>query len=123
MATKENIFPNDTFTVMFEGRKPDLTTLSDSYGLPATIVSGTARLYDSLAGLFVEIGGTGITTLPVTVAAPSGTLRSDRGSIVTFTLPQAFTALPNTYTLYITMIFDDGNVRTEDIKLKVNEFK
>ena len=123
MAIKQKIMPGDTYPVKFEARKPDPTNIHDSYGLPQTATSASVQLYDATGGAFIEIGGTGITTVFATVTAPTGSTSSDTGSVITYTLPSAFTAVPGDYVLFVTVTLVDGNKKTEDIRFKVNEWR
>jgi hypothetical protein len=121
--TKDKIYPGDTYPVQYQIRKKDPDDLADTQGLPQAVVSGFAQVLDGNTGEFLELGGVDVTTAPVTVVAPTGSGRYDRGATITYRVPAAFTATPGTYTLFITITLSDGSIQTENRKYVVNEFR
>lgn len=121
IADKEKIFVGDTFPVAYEMRKPDTVDTRNTLGLPAQPSSAYARLYDRQIGDFLPIGGTGVFQVPVTIEPKTGDLKTDRGAILKYTVPTTFTQNPGTYTLWITAVFADGAILTEDRPFQVLE--
>jgi hypothetical protein len=109
--------------VSFEARKTDPDNQDLSYGLPASVVSATAKMLDSTLGTFIDLGGLGVKEVPCSIVPPTGETVSDTGAIISFLLSPPFTATPGDYVLFIRCIFDNGVILTEDRKVKVNEFR
>ena len=120
---KEKIFQGDTLPVALECRKPNPDDPNDSRGLPATPTSATARVYDSLNEVFLFIGGGTDDTADCTIVAQTGIDPDDKGAIVSYTVPSAFTAEAGDYKLFITAVFPDGAILTEDKAFKVLELR
>ena len=123
MALKERIFPGDTLPIAYECRKPDPDNDRNTAGLPATPDSAYVRLLNRQTGIFVEIGGPGDDTVDAEITPATGTSYMDKGAIVRYTLPSTYTQEPGDYTLYMTAVFADGAILTEDRLFKVNEYR
>jgi hypothetical protein len=121
MATeREKIFPGDTLPVSYECRLPDPADNRNTYGLPAEPSDAFARLKDQ-DDVFLELGGPGSITGPVEIIPPTGTTSRDTGALLNYTVNEDFTQEPGDYTLYITAIYPNGTVRTEDRRFKILE--
>lgn len=121
MALKDKIYTGDNFPVRYQVRKSDPENPTDTWGLPQTVVSAVARLFDGNTQELVELGGTDVFEVPATVDPPTGLTRADRGSTVSYVLPSAFTQTAGTYILFITATMDSGVVQTENRKFTINE--
>ena len=91
--------------------------------MPAQPTSAFARLYDRQTGAFVAIGGPGDFEVPATIDPKTGDLATDKGAILRYTLPGTFTQSEGTFTLFITAIFADGAILTEDRPFQILEFR
>lgn len=123
MAQKDKIYAGDNYPVRYQLRRTNPDEPTDSWGLPQTVVSGIARVFDGNTGTFLPLGGTGVFSVPVTIEPPTGETREDRGSTVSYVVPSTFTQEPGTYTLFITCTMASGVTQTEDRKYIVNEFR
>ncbi len=109
--------------IAYECRKPDPDNDRNTAGLPATPSSATVRLLNRQTGVFVDIGGAGDDTVDATIEAATGSTWQDKGAIVRYTLPSTFTTEPGDYALYVTAVFPDGAILTEDRLFKINEYR
>ena len=126
MATKDRIYQGDTFPVKYECRKPNLEDTRDSRGLPATPISASIRVYDSINSAFLELGGPGVYDVDAEITAATGTDAGDLGAMVTYTLPATFTQVSGDYTLFLTAEFADSPtnvILTENRRYKVEEYR
>ena len=123
MVDKEKIYPGDTMSVAYEMRKPDPNDDRNTAGLPATPTSAFVKLLDRQSGEFVELGGTGVDEVDATIEAATGEAWNDKGAIIRYTLPSAFTQTPGDFTLLVTAVFENGTILTEDKIFKVLEYR
>lgn len=122
MAEREKIFPGDTLPVEYECRLPDPTDNRNSEGLPAQPDEAFARLMNQ-EGDMLEVGGPGSIIAPVEIVPKTGDTARDTGALLRFTVSEDFTQEPGDFTLYITAVYGNGVVRTEDKKFKVLEMR
>jgi hypothetical protein len=118
MAEREKIFPGDTFPVSYECRMPDPDDNRNTYGLPAEPESGFARLKND-QDEFLELGGPGSIIGAVEIVPKTGQTEHDKGALINYTVSEDFTQTPGDYVLYITAVYENGIVRTEDRRYKV----
>lgn len=71
----------------------------------------------------LDLGGPGSVIAPVEVVAKTGDTARDTGALLRFTVSEDFTQEPGDFTLYITAVYGNGVVRTEDKKFKVLEMR
>jgi hypothetical protein len=116
---RTTIYVGDSFPVSYECRRPDPDGgMGGSYGLPDTPIDGRVQLIRR-DGTIIEIGGAGVTTVTPEIVPQVGTGVNDRGGLINYTVPPIFTQDAGDYTLYITGIFDDGAILTEERRFKV----
>lgn len=120
MATKERVYAGDTFSVVFECRKTDIDNVKrNSNGLPDEPANAYAKVYNTLDEVYLEVGGVGDITAPVTIVPMD--LDTNRGALMKFTVDSEFTIEIGDYTLILTAEFADGAVETKTVKYKVIE--
>lgn len=116
---RTTIYVGDSFPVSYECRRPDPDGgMGGSYGLPDTPIDGRVQLIRR-DGTIIEIGGAGVTTVTPEIIPQVGVGVNDRGGLINYTVPPIFTQDAGDYTLYITGIFDDGAILTEERRFKV----
>jgi hypothetical protein len=123
MATKDKIFPSDTYPIKLECRQPDPLNPDDSLGLPITPLSAKATLMDSATGAFLPIGGTGVFQQNASITAATGSTRDHTGGIISYTVAATWTAEPKDLVLFIQATFAGGYVLTENRNIKILEFR
>ena len=120
---RTTIYEGDSFPVSYECRRPDPDGgLGGSYGLPDTPIDARAEV-KRRDGTSLELGGPGIYVVTPEIIPQLGPSVNDRGGLINFTVAPAFTQEAGDYTLYITGIFDDGAILTEERRFKVRAKK
>jgi hypothetical protein len=94
--------------------------MGGSFGLPDTPIDARAEV-KRRDGTSVPLGGAGVYVVTAEIIPQTGSLVSDRGAIINFTVAPTFTTTAGDFTLYITGIFDDGAILTEERRFKVRE--
>ena len=118
---RTTIYVGDSFPVSYECRRPDPDGgMGASYGLPDTPIAAQAEVINR-AGESIPLGGVGVTVVPAEVVAQEGNAVGDRGALINFTVAPEFTQTAGDYTLYITGIFSDGAILTEERRFKVKD--
>jgi len=118
---RTTIYVGDSFPVSYECRRPDPNgNVGGSYGLPDTPIDARAEV-KRRDGTSVELGGTGVYVVTPEIIPQTGTGTSDLGGLINFTVAPAFTQTAGDYTLYITGIFEDGAILTEERRYKVRD--
>jgi hypothetical protein len=97
---------------------PDPDDNRNTYGLPAEPESGFARLKND-QDEFLELGGPGSIIGAVEIVPKTGQTEHDKGALINYTVSEDFTQTPGDYVLYITAVYENGIVRTEDRRYKV----
>lgn len=111
----------DSFPVSYECRRPDPDAgMGGSFGLPDTPIDARAEV-KRRDGTSLELGGAGVYVVTAEIVPQTGTSVSDRGGVINYTVAPIFTQVAGDYTLYITGIFSDGAVLTEERRFKVRE--
>ena len=88
-------------------------------GAPADVSAAYVRLRSDSTTDFIEIGGVGVSILPMQVEASTMNV----GAILTVTVPGEFLVQSRNYVLYVTALFDDDNEQvTETRRFRVNSF-
>lgn len=112
---RDKIFPEDALPVAYECRVIDVDS-GNSYGEPAEPIEAYARILDKTTGEFMllssDIYG------PVEIVPKTSTT----GAILKYTVTSDFTVVPGDYTIFITAVYADGTITTEDRDFKVLDF-
>jgi len=118
--TKPTILSGDTFQVVYEARKlPQGAPNMQQQGAPADVSAAYVRLRSDSTTDFIEIGGVGVSILPMQVEPSTMNV----GAILTVTVPGEFLVQSGNYVLYVTALFDDDNEQvTETRRFRVNSF-
>ena len=112
---RDRIYPEDAFNVVYETRVIE-DTESSSYGVPAQPIEGYARILDKTTGQWLVLGTDEYGTVEI------DPMTSSRGALIKFRVTPIITANPGDYTIFMTAVFADGTVQTEDRDFKVLEF-
>ena len=115
---KDRIFPGDSLVLTYECQ---LATV-DGYQTPATPIDAYARVMSKGTGLFLLIGSVGTSgfpQVPVTITPAA----SGRGAILTYIISDDITDTAGNYKVFITAVFPDGTILTEDRDIRVMEFR
>jgi hypothetical protein len=116
---RTTIYTGDSFPVSYECRRPDPDGgMGGSFGLPDEPDEARAELKNR-AGEAVELGGAGVFVVPAEIIPKTGNTVQDRGAIINFTVQPIFTQEAGDFTLYITGVFADGAILTEERRFKV----
>lgn len=112
---RDRIFPEDALPIVYECRVVDADS-GDSYGEPAQPIEAYARILDKSTGEFLMLGADiyGVVTIEPMTAT--------RGALVKYTIGSDVTSTSGDYTIYITTVYNDGTITTEDRDFKVLEF-
>ena len=120
---RTTIYVGDSFPVSYECRRPDPNgVVGGAYGLPDTPIDARAEV-KRRDGTSLELGGAGVYTATPEIVAQTGTTSADRGGLINFTVAPTFTQEAGDFTLYITGIFSDGAILTEERRYKVRAKK
>lgn len=120
-ADRTTIYVGDSFPVSYECRRPDPSGgLGGSFGLPDEPIDARAEV-KRRDGTSVALGGTGVFVVTPDIIPKTGTTASDRGALINYIVLPIHTQIAGDYTLYITGIFEDGAILTEERRFKVRE--
>jgi hypothetical protein len=116
---RTTIYVGDSFPVSYECRRPDPDDgMGGSYGLPDTPID--ARVEIKLRdGTSLPLGGEGVYVVTAEIIPQTGSGPNDRGALINYTVPPAFTQEAGDFTLYMTGIFADGAILSENRRYKV----
>lgn len=115
---KDRIYPGDSLPLVYECQ---LAT-PDGYQVPATPLSAFARILNKNTGDFLIIGPVGVSGNPeaaVTITPET----AGRGAILTYIVSDEVTNVAGNYKVFITAVFADGTVLTEDRDIRVMDFR
>lgn len=125
MSTKEVFVIGDNPTLLFESREPDPYRFEDPDGLPANPINAYYKLYNRTdAELFITT--TGFDTFGEAggyVTIEPHNEAEDRGAIIRLKFDPEVSALPGAYTLYLTSVFADGSIITDNYRIDFVEYR
>lgn len=118
-ADRTTIYVGDSFPVSYECRRPNPDDgMGGTYGLPDTPIDARVEVKQR-DGTSLELGGSGVYVVTAEIIPQTGITSNDRGGLINYTVPPAFTQEAGDFTLYLTGIFADGAILTENRRFKV----